>query len=96
MKKYKCSNRKRMLLFITEILIGFAAIISFSFLAVLNLSAGINTTSSAALLTSIAILITNEYMSKSKTRYTKVRYSINDIIPRFDKTLKQSMVDKKK
>ena len=37
----------------------------------------------------------DRYINSSKIRYTKLRYSINDITPRFDKTLKQSMVDKK-
>ena len=51
--------------------------------------------SSTALLTSIAILITNEYISKLKIRYTKLRDWIIVISLVYGKTLKQSMVDKK-
>ena len=52
-------------------------------------------TSSTALLTSIAILITNEYISKLKLRYTKPRDWINFITILYEKTLNQSMIDKK-
>ena len=57
----------------------------------------INISSSTALLTSNAILITNEYISKLKIRYTKLRAWINVItlFYIFRKTLKQSMMDKK-
>ena len=37
----------------------------------------------------------NEYISKLKRRYTKKRNWINVITRLYDKTLKQSMVDKK-
>ena len=47
------------------------------------------------MLTSIAILITNEYISKLKIRYTKLRDWINVITLLYKKTLKSSMVDKK-
>ena len=60
-----------------------------------NPGAGIIISSSTALLTSIAILITNEYISKLKIRYTKLRDWINVITLFYDKTLKQSMIDKK-
>ena len=51
--------------------------------------------SSTALLTSIAILITNEYIIKLKIRYTKLGDWINVTTLLYEKTLKQSMVDKK-
>ena len=51
--------------------------------------------SSTALLTSLAILITNEYISKLKIRYTKLRDWINVITLLYEKTLKESMIDKK-
>ena len=95
MKKYRSSNRKRIHLIITEFLIGFASTIGSGFLAVLNPSAGNVISGSTALSTSIAILITNEYMSKSKIISTKLRDSINHFTPRYAKTLKQSMVDKR-
>ena len=51
--------------------------------------------SSTALLTSIAILITNEYISKLKIRHTKLRDWINVFTLLYEKTLKESMIDKK-
>ena len=47
------------------------------------------------MLTSIAILITNEYSSKLKIRFTKLRdwVKVNTLL--YEKTLKQSMIDKK-
>ena len=47
------------------------------------------------MLTSFAVLITNEYFSKLKIRYTKLKDWINVITLLYEKTLKQSMVDKK-
>ena len=72
-RKYKSINKKEVLLIIIEILIGSASTINSSTLAILRPSAGIVISSSTALLTSIAILITNEYISKLKIRYTKLR-----------------------
>ena len=69
--------------------------ISSSTLGLINPGAGIFISSSTALLTSIAILITNEYISKLKIRYTKLRDWINVITLLYEKTLKQSMVDRK-
>ena len=60
-----------------------------------NAGAGNNISSSAALLNSIAILITNEYISKLKKRYTNLRDCVNVITLLHEKTLKQSMIDKK-
>ena len=60
-----------------------------------NPGAGIIISSSTALLTSIAILFTNEYISKLKIQYTKLCDWINDITLLYEKTLKSSMVDKK-
>ena len=83
------------MLIITEILIGSGSAVSSSTLGLINPGAGIIISSSTALLTSIAILITNEYISKLKIRYTKLRDWINVITLLYEKTLKQSMVDKK-
>ena len=94
-KKYKSLNRKKVLLIITEILVGSGSAISSSAMSMINPGAGIVISSSAALLTSIAILITNEYISKLKIRYTKLRDWINVITLLYEKTLKESMIDKK-
>ena len=94
-KKYKSLNKKKILLIITEILIGSGSAIGTSTMSLINPSIGVVLTSSSALLTSIAILITNEYISKLKIRYTKLRHWINVITLLYEKTLKESMVDKK-
>ena len=80
---------------ITEILVGTASLVGCSTMGLFNLGAGIIVSSSTALLTSIAILISNEYISKLKIRYTKLRDWINVITLLHEKTLKTSVVDKK-
>ena len=94
-KKYKSLNKKKVLLIITELLVGSGLAIGTSTMSLLNPSIGIVLTSSTGLLTSIAILITNEYISKLKTRYTKLRDWISVITLLYEKTLKESMIDKK-
>ena len=94
-KKYKSLNKKKVLLIITEILVGAGSAVGSSSMALINPGAGIIISSSTALLTSIAILITNEYISKLKIRYTKLRDWINVITLLYEKTLKQSMIDNK-
>ena len=94
-KKYKSLIKKKILLIITEILIESGSAIGSSTMGLLNPGAGIIISSSTALLTSIAILITNDFISKIKIRYTKLRNWINVITILYEKTLKQSMVDKK-
>ena len=94
-KKYKSLNKKKVLLIITEILVGAGSAVGSSTMGLINPGAGIIISSSTALLTSIAILITNEYISKLKIRYTKLRDWINVITLLYEKTLKKSMVDKK-
>ena len=94
-KKYKSLNKKKILLIITENLIGSGSVVSTSTMSLINPSIGILLTSSTALLTSIAILVTNEYISKLKIRYTKLGGWINVITLLYEKTLKESMIDKK-
>ena len=94
-KKYKSLNKKKVLLIITEILVGSASAVGSSMMGSINPGAGIFISSSTAVLTSIAILITNEYISKLKIRSTKLRDWINVITLLYEKTLKQSMFDKK-
>ena len=94
-KKYKNLNKKKVLLIITEILIGSGSAITSSTFSFINPSIGIPIASCSALLTSLAILITNEYISKLKLRYTKLRDWINFITILYEKTLNQSMIDKK-
>ena len=94
-KKYKNLNKKKILLIITEILVGSSSAIGSSAISIISPGPAIVISSSAALLTSIAILITNEYISKLKIRYTKLRDWINVITLLYEKTLKESMIDKK-
>ena len=94
-KKYKSLNKKKILLIITEILVGSGSVVGTTTMGLINPSVGIVNSSSTALLTSIAILITNEYISKLKIRYTKLRDWINVITLLYEKTLKESMIDKK-
>ena len=94
-KKNKSLNKKKILLLITEILVGTGSAVGSSTMGLINPSVGIVNSSSTALLTSIAILITNEYISKMKIRYTKLKEWINVITLLYEKTLKHSMIDKK-
>ena len=88
-------NKKKILLLITEILLGSGSVIGTATMTLINLSLGTPIASCSALLTSIAILITNEYISKLKIRYTKLRDWIIVITLLYEKTLKESMIDKK-
>ena len=56
-------------------------------------SVGIFAVSTTALITSIAILITNDYITNLKTRYTLLKDWINLIGLLCEKTLKQSMIN---
>ena len=67
-KIYKSLNKKKTLLIITEILVGTGSAVGSLTMGLINPSVGIVISSSTALLTSIAILITNEYISKLKIR----------------------------
>ena len=93
-KKYKNLNKKKVLLIITEILVGSASAVGSSTMGLINPGAGIIISSSTALLTSIAILITNENISKLKIRYTKLRDWINVITLLYEETMKKSLIDK--
>ena len=93
-KKYKSLNKKKVLLIITEILIGSGSAIRSSTFSLINPSIGIPIASCSALLTTLAIFITNEYISKLKLRYTKLRDWTNFISILYEKALNQSMIDK--
>ena len=94
-KKFTSLNKKKVIIIITEILLESGSAITTSTMSLLNQSIGLVLTCSTALLTSIAILKTNEYISKSNIRYTKFRGWINVITLLYAKTLKESMTDKK-
>ena len=94
-KKFKSLNKRKVLLIISEVLIESGSAISTTAMSLINPSVGIVLTSSTALVTSLAILITNEYVSKLKLRYTKLRDWINFITILYEKTLNRSMIVKK-
>ena len=94
-KNNKSLNKKKILIIIIEILIGFTSAFGSSTMGLINPGAGIIISSSTALLTSIAILMNNEDSSKLKIRYTKIRDWINVITLQYEKTLGKSIVDKK-
>ena len=84
---------KKILLNVSEIFKGGASTITTSTLSTCSPSAGIIISSSTALLNSIVILITNEYISKLKLRYFKLKDWI-DIITLFcENSLNWIMVD---
>ena len=64
-------------------------------MSLINPGAGIIISSSSGLLTSTAVLITNEYVSNLKIRYPKLGDWINVITLIYEKTLETSMVEKK-
>ena len=71
-KKYKSLNKKKVKLNITEILEGSASTITSATLSTINPSIGVVISTRTALLTSVAIFVTNEYNSKLKIRYTQL------------------------
>ena len=94
-KKYKILNKKKVLVIIIENVLGSGSTITTCTMSLINASIGIVLTSSTALFTSIAILITNEYISKLKIRSTNLRDWINVITLPYKRTLKTCMADKK-
>ena len=65
---YRSFHKKKVYLNITEILVGLGSAISTSTLSVSNSGIVIIITSSTALLSSVAIIVTNEYISILKIR----------------------------
>ena len=80
----------------SEILIGSLGLGVGSGLTISGLApVGLMCASCISFLSSTSTLITNEFFSKLKTRYTKILDCINVITLLYEKSLKQSMVDKK-
>ena len=94
-RNIKVQKKKKILLIVTEILVGSGSAIGTSTMSIINPSIGVVLTSSTSLVTSLAILITKQYISKSKTSYRKLRDWINVITLLYEKTLKESMIDKR-
>ena len=85
----------KVLINIFEFFLRSGSAILTSTVSLANPSIGVKLTSSTALLTGIASLITNELISKLKIRFTKLRDWIIVITLLCEKNLKQSLIDKK-
>ena len=96
-KKYNSLNKKKIYITVFEILTGTSGVIVGSTLTATGVGAsiGVPIASASAFIASIATLITNEYLSKQKARYTKLRDWINMTSLLYEKTLKKSLIDKK-
>ena len=92
----KSLSEKKVLLKVTEKLKGSESTSCTSTMPLVNPSLGIVLTSSTALSGSIATLITNEYIPKINIRLTRLGDWINVNALLYEKTLKQSMINKKK
>ena len=64
-------------------------------MSLVNPTIGKVLTSPSALLTSVTIMITIEYISELKERFTQIRDWINFITILYENTLKEFMIDKK-
>ena len=93
-KKYEKLKINELLLTIREVVNGSVPTKGPSTIAILDPSAVILILGSKTLLKSIAILVMNECLSNLKITYTKLRDLINVVTLLYEKTLKQSMVDK--
>ena len=94
-KKYISLIKKKLLSIVTEILLGSGSAITTSTMSLINPSIGIVLTSSTALITTIRLLMTIEYISKLKIRFTKLRDWIVLLSLLYEKTLKESVIDEK-
>ena len=96
-KKYKSLNKKKVFMIVSQNLIGVGGLSVGSGLTISGIApVGLVTVGSISFLSSISTLITNDYFSKIKIRYTKLRDCNNTTTLRYEeKTLKESMVDTK-
>ena len=80
-----------------EILTGASGVVVGSTLTATGVGAviGVPIAGISAFIASVATLITNEYLSKRESRYTKLRDHVNMITLLYEKTLTKSMIDKK-
>ena len=94
-KQYKSLNEKKVFMIFSKILLGSVGLSVGSGLSLLGIApVGIMRASSISFLSSISTFFTNEYFSRLKIRYTKMRDWINVTTLLNEKTLKQLMLDK--
>ena len=96
-KKNISTNKKKVYVSVLEILTGASGIVVGTTLTATGVGAtiGVPIAGVSAFIASIATLIPNEYLSKRKARYTKLRDPVNMITLLYEKTLTKSMMDKK-
>ena len=96
-KKYKSINKIQIYNAVLGILEGASGVIVGAALSVTGVGAviGVPVVTATTFIASIATLITNEYLSKKKLRYTRLRNHIKFITLLYEKTLLKSMIDKK-
>ena len=95
-KKYKSFNTKKGISIIAGIISGILGVSSGITLTATGVGAiaGVPIIASSGLLISIAVTVINEYISKLKERYLRLRTFANKIRVDYAKVLKKSMVDK--
>ena len=96
-KKNISTNKKKVYFSVLEVLTGASGIVVGTTLTATGVGAtiGVPIAGVSAFIASIATLIPNEYLSKRKARYTKLRDHVNMITLLYEKTLTKSMMDKK-
>ena len=96
-KKYKSVNKKKIYISILEILAGASGVVVGSTLTATGVGTqiGVPIAGVSRFVISVAVLFTNEYFSRLKSRYQKLRDHIKMIKLLNEKTLKKSLVDKK-
>ena len=95
-KKYNSINKKKVYISVLEISTGASGVVGSTLTATgVGATIGVPIAGVSAFIASIATLITNEYLSKRKTRYTKLRDHVNMITLLYEKTLTKSMMNKK-
>ena len=95
-KKYKSLNTKKGISIIAGIISGILGVSSGITLTATGVGAiaGVPVKATSGLLISIAVTAINEYISKLKERYIRLRIFVNKIRVDYEKVLKKSMADK--
>ena len=95
-KKYKALNTKKGISIVAGIISGILGVSSGITLTATGVGAiaGVPIIASSGLLISIAVTIINEYISKLKERYLRLRTFTNKIRVDYEKVLKKSLADK--
>ena len=95
-KKYKSLNTKKGISIVAGIISGILGVSSGITLTATGVGAiaGVPIIASSGLLISIAVTVINEYISKLKERYLRLRTFVNKIRVDYEKVLKKSLADK--